>query len=152
MTRRTALRHEFVEYVPEKLDDGVLYVSLRFATVVHRCCCGCGCEVVTPLSPAAWQATFDGETVSLHPSIGNWGFACQSHYWIRNDRVRWTSRWSEGRIAAARDVDRELAEEHMASRETAPDQEANRPAPEPLPRSNDPVPGLVRRMLRRWFT
>ena len=31
------LRYEFVDYVPKELDDGVLYVSIRFGTVVHRC-------------------------------------------------------------------------------------------------------------------
>jgi hypothetical protein len=35
MTRRTALAHEFVEYMPDQLKDGVLYVSIPFATVAH---------------------------------------------------------------------------------------------------------------------
>jgi hypothetical protein len=49
-----------------------IYISIRFATVGHKCCCGCGREVITPLSPTDWSLTSDGETVSLHPSIGNW--------------------------------------------------------------------------------
>ena len=52
------LRHEFVDYIPEQLDEGVLYVSIRFGTVVHRCACGCGDEVVTPLGPAEWRLTY----------------------------------------------------------------------------------------------
>lgn len=94
--RHTSLTHEFVEYVPAVLVEGVLYVSLRFATVVHLCPCGCGNKVVTPLSPADWHLLFDGEVVSLTPSIGNWSLPCKSHYWIRLDRVRWvrvTPRW-----------------------------------------------------------
>lgn len=94
--RHASLTHEFVEYVPAVLAEGVLYVSLRFATVVHLCPCGCGNKVVTPLSPADWQLLFDGEAVSLTPSIGNWSLPCQSHYWIRLDRVRWVraaTRW-----------------------------------------------------------
>ena len=87
--RHASLTHEFVEYVPAVLAEGVLYVSLRFATVVHLCPCGCGNKVVTPLSPADWQLLFDGEAVSLTPSIGNWSLPCQSHYWIRLDQVRW---------------------------------------------------------------
>lgn len=87
--RQTSLAHEFVDYVPAVLAEGVLYVSLRFATVVHLCPCGCGNKVVTPLSPADWQLLFDGEAVSLTPSIGNWSLPCQSHYWIKLDRVRW---------------------------------------------------------------
>ena len=30
---------------------------------------------------------YDGETVSLSPSIGNFQFPCKSHYWIRENRV-----------------------------------------------------------------
>ena len=89
MTRINSLRHEFVSYIPEALDDGVLYVSMPFATVMHRCCCGCGNEVVTPLDPTDWQMTFDGKSVSLSPSIGNWSLSCQCHYWIHRNQVRW---------------------------------------------------------------
>ena len=94
MTRINSLRHEFVSYIPEGLDDGVLYVSIPFTTVMHRCCCGCGNEVVTPLDPTDWQMTFDGKSVSLSPSIGNWGLACQSHYWVYRNQVRWAGRHS----------------------------------------------------------
>ena len=55
------LRHQFVEYIPAHLDEGVLYVSLPFGTVVHRCACGCGEEVVTPLGPAEWRLTYRRE-------------------------------------------------------------------------------------------
>ena len=46
---------EFVDYIPEQLNPGVLYVSMRYATVNHLCCCGCGLEVVTTLSPTDWR-------------------------------------------------------------------------------------------------
>lgn len=100
--REVALTHQWVEYIPNDLEDGVLYVSLSFATVVHKCCCGCGREVVTPLSPTDWRLTFDGETISLFPSIGNWSFPCQSHYWIECNTAQWARRWSKGEIAAGR--------------------------------------------------
>ncbi|MEU4159242.1 DUF6527 family protein [Actinoplanes sp. NPDC026670] len=89
MTRRTVLEHRFVDAAPEHLDDGVVYVSIPYATALHRCACGCGTEVVTPLSPGGWTLLFDGRTVSLQPSIGNGNLTCRSHYWIRNDRVQW---------------------------------------------------------------
>ena len=38
--RQTALRPEFVEFIPEQLEDGVLYISQRYGTAMHRCCCG----------------------------------------------------------------------------------------------------------------
>ncbi|MDQ6883733.1 MAG: DUF6527 family protein [Candidatus Dormibacteraeota bacterium] len=100
------VNHEFVEYIPSELKDGVLYVSVAFATVAHRCCCGCGNEVITPLSPTDWQLTFDGETISLDPSIGNWSFDCKSHYWIRRNMVQWAPRLSQKQIDAGRVKDR----------------------------------------------
>ena len=90
MTRHTSLVHEFVEYVPAELAEGVLYISIPYRTAVHRCACGCGNKVVTPISPADWQLSWDGDTVSLTPSIGNWGFLCRSHYWIKGGRIRWS--------------------------------------------------------------
>nr|WP_284352206.1 DUF6527 family protein [Roseisolibacter agri] len=102
MNRRMRIRHEFVEYVPRSLEEGVLYISIPFATAVHCCCCGCGEEVVTPISPTDWSLTFDGETVSLNPSIGNWSFACESHYWIRRNGVQWAESWTAGQIAEGR--------------------------------------------------
>ena len=96
------LRNEFVDHIPEQLDDGVLYVSMRFGTVVHRCACGCGEEVVTPLGPVEWRLTYDGRTVSLEPSIGNWSFPCRSHYWIDKGIVRWARGFSEAEVALVR--------------------------------------------------
>jgi Family of unknown function (DUF6527) len=106
--RQHALTQKFVESAPTKLEEGVLYVSMTYATVLHKCCCGCGNEVVTLLSPADWRLTFDGETISLHPSVGNWGLSCQSHYWIDRNKVRWGKPWSPGEIAAGRAGDQRL--------------------------------------------
>jgi hypothetical protein len=85
--------HKFVEFIPERLEPGVIYVSLRFALVSHHCACGCGEEVVTPLSPKDWQLIFNGETISLYPSIGNWKFECRSHYWVDQNRITWAPKW-----------------------------------------------------------
>lgn len=89
------LRHKFVNQIPEKLEEGVIYVSIPFETVIHKCCCGCGKEVVTPLSPKDWSLTFDGETITLDPSIGNWNFQCKSHYFIRKNKVIWARQYSK---------------------------------------------------------
>src|ERR1035437_6722515 len=94
------VQHEFIEFIPDQLNELTIYVSIRYATVSHLCCCGCGNRVVTPLTPTDWKLIFDGKTVSLDPSIGNWSFECQSHYWITNNRVRWAARWSPEEIAA----------------------------------------------------
>ncbi len=98
MSRRTALEHEFVHHIPENLADGVLYVSVTFATALHKCCCGCGSDVVTPLTPDDWSMIFDGESISLRPSIGNRSFECQSHYYIRRDKVAWLRSFAETKL------------------------------------------------------
>jgi hypothetical protein len=113
MKRQTALTHEFVEYMPDQLKDGILYISIPFATVAHKCCCGCGHEVVTPLSPTDWKLIFDGQSISLDPSIGNWSFPCKSHYWVRNGKIRWSTRWTQEEIDAGRAADRIAKQEYF---------------------------------------
>lgn len=107
------LRHEFVEFIPDKLEEGIIYVSIALGTASHKCVCGCGNEVVTPITPTDWELTYDGESVSLDPSIGNWSFPCQSHYWITRDRASWAPRWSEKKIAAGRAHDRVAKQEYF---------------------------------------
>lgn len=99
------LQHKFVETLPRPLEDGILYVSIRFRIVSHNCCCGCGNEVVTNISPRGWQLTYDGESISLHPSIGNWDFPCRSHYWIVRNNVQWARTWSEEEIKKVRELE-----------------------------------------------
>jgi hypothetical protein len=106
MRREVTLTHEFVDYIPEKLDEGKLYVSMKYRTVGHKCCCGCGNEVFTPLGPIDWRLTFDGECVSLFPSIGNWSLPCKSHYWIDCGKAKWAARWTQRQIDAGRARDR----------------------------------------------
>ncbi|WP_074129924.1 DUF6527 family protein [Bradyrhizobium sp. NAS96.2] len=102
MRSSISISHEFVDFIPDELADRVIYVSIPYATAAHRCFCGCGSKVVTPISRQGWSVTFDGETVSLHPSIGNYGLQCQSHYFVRNDRVVWARAMSQEEIDADR--------------------------------------------------
>lgn len=90
-----SFQHKFVELIPDKTEDGILYISMNYCTAVHRCVCGCGNEVVTPLSPTGWQLKFNGKNVTLFPSIGNWNLECKSHYWIINNKVRIAKSWLE---------------------------------------------------------
>lgn len=96
------LSHKFVEHIPEKLEESVIYISIEYSTAIHKCCCGCGKEVVTPLSPNDWKLIFDGKTVSLYPSIGNWSFECQSHYFIINNKVKWAPKLTKRQIKRGR--------------------------------------------------
>ena len=100
------ITHKFVDLIPDELEPEVLYVSLDYATVTHLCFCGCGQEVVTPLSPTDWKLTFDGVSISLSPSIGNWSFPCRSHYWIRSGRILWAENLSDEEIAVGRELDK----------------------------------------------
>lgn len=103
--RQTRLKPQFVEFVPDQLDDGVLYISERFRTCSHKCCCGCGDEVVLPLSPAEWQLSRDGDFVSLWPSVGNWDYPCRSHYVIRRNQVRWAASMTAHQIRRVKQRD-----------------------------------------------
>lgn len=116
MKRPFKIRHEFVEFIPKAREAGVIYVSIPYATAVHDCFCGCGTKVVTPISPVGWQLTFDGESVSLSPSVGNWSFVCRSHYFIRKDTVVWAEGMSEDAIAWGRVRDKAAREGHFDGR------------------------------------
>lgn len=90
-------QHRFVEFIPESIEEGIIYISIKYRSSVHNCPCGCGSKVVTPISPSGWQIVFDGKTISLNPSIGNWNFNCKSHYWITKSKVRWARKWKLGK-------------------------------------------------------
>ncbi|HKY16284.1 MAG TPA: DUF6527 family protein [Microthrixaceae bacterium] len=102
MTAAAFLTPTFVEFVPAVLEDGVMYISIEYKTSSHLCACGCGRRVVTPLSPLDWSLEYDGESVSLNPSIGNWDFACQSHYIVHRGAIHWAAAWSQDQIERGR--------------------------------------------------
>lgn len=102
------MRPEFVETFPSELQAAIFYVSVEFNTCAHLCACGCGQEVITPLSPVQWSFTYNGQDISLRPSVGNWSLPCQSHYVIDNGRVRRAKQYSQAAIA------RNRAQDHLA--------------------------------------
>jgi hypothetical protein len=112
----TVLKHEFVQFIPDELEQGTVYVSTRFATASHLCLCGCGNKVVTPIRPTDWILIFDGKTISLQPSIGNWSFPCQSHYWITNNRIKWAAKWSKEQIERGRTDDTHMKQRYFSGR------------------------------------
>ncbi len=100
------IRPKYVEFIPERLEEGVLYISELYHTAVHKCCCGCGHEVVTPLSPAEWSVKCNNGRVSLWPSIGNWSYPCRSHYVIRDNCVLKAKTMTERQIQRVKANDR----------------------------------------------
>jgi hypothetical protein len=105
-------------------------------TVVHLCCCGCRREVVTPLSPTDWKLIFDGMSISLYPSIGNWTFPCRSHYWIQCDRAQWAEDWTQEEIEVGRTADT-LAKARYFEREAG---KPEPPAPAPKVKAERTTP------------
>ena len=144
--KRASIQHEFVEDIPEQLEDGVLYISIRYRTASHLCACGCGDRVVTPIKPPKWHLTFDGDTVSLSPSVGNWQQPCRSHYWIRNNQVDWAKPWTDKHIAAGRAEDRSDLRDYYAGRRR---QQAGAPPKEPRKTLAGRVFDTIRRLMGR---
>jgi hypothetical protein len=100
--RINAIRPVYVDSFPKVLEDGVLYISRPFKTACHRCCCGCGTKIVTPLRPTEYRFTDVGGKVSLFPSVGNWNHPCRSHYVIRNGLVTQAGAMRQEEIDAGR--------------------------------------------------
>lgn len=103
--KQTTISPQFVELMPSQLQEGVLYISEKYSTAIHKCCCGCGLKVVTPLSPSKWSLHKDSNLVTLHPSIGNWNSPCKAHYWIRRNRVEWAGSMNKQQIRRVQERD-----------------------------------------------
>ena len=81
---------EFVDYIPNQLEEGILYVCIKYNIVAHSCMCGCGEEIFTPISNVqGWNLLYDGKNASLSPSVGNEAYPCKSHYFLKNGVVKW---------------------------------------------------------------
>lgn len=85
----TNITPEFVQYIPEEVKEGVLYISIEYDTATHKCCCGCGHEVSTPIDSNGWTLLSENGKVSLSPSIGNFQLPCKTHYFIVQNQVIW---------------------------------------------------------------
>ena len=114
--KQVALSYEFVDEIPATLEEGRLYLSIRYRTAAHLCACGCGAKVVSPIKPPKWHLTFDGEAVSLWPSIGSWQLPCRSHYWIRCNQIVWAKPWTEKQIREGRAEDAEDLRQYYSER------------------------------------
>lgn len=97
---------KFIDRVPSTIEEGIIYISTSVNTAVHLCPCGCKTEIVTPIDPSEWRITYDGETISLYPSVGVWGAKCKSHYWIKKNQVEWSRMYSDREIEEVRASER----------------------------------------------
>lgn len=144
------LQHKFVDSLPEVLEEKTLYVCMEFTTAAHKCVCGCGREVVTPFSPTDWKMIYDGKTVTLHPSVGNWSFPCRSHYWIRRNRVEWAPAWSEEEIKMGHMRDRRAKEIYFGSIHDLVNIEASEDAAPTAAGESTQKSGIWRKLLK-WL-
>jgi hypothetical protein len=89
-----------VEFLPSDLEEGILYVSKKYAVAGHLCPCGCRSKIITPLGRNEWRYSEKKALPTLYPSIGNWQLPCRSHYWITNGAVEWSYNWNQEKIDA----------------------------------------------------
>lgn len=140
--RSERLEPRFVDAIPEKIEPGYLYVSIRFRTAQHLCACGCDSRIVTPIKPAKYSLSYDGESVSLWPSVGNWQKPCKSHYVIRASRVVWYPEWTDRQIARGRARDEAELRDFYKSR---------RDPGMPPDSDGDALLGTLRARIAGWF-
>ena len=79
-------------YMPEIMEEGILYISNRFKLAIHLCACGCKQKTVTPIHDKTdWTLTEAEDKVTLRPSIGNWAGQSpyHAHYYITNNKIEW---------------------------------------------------------------
>jgi hypothetical protein len=109
------LKPQYVEQLPDEMKEGVFYICEAFDLTAHKCCCGCGEDVYNKLGPAKWRLTKmpDG-SVSLDPSVGNWKYACKSHYWISKNRVIDAGMMSARAIEAVQQRDRRDRDKYIS--------------------------------------
>ncbi len=86
---------EFVKFIPEEIKENTLYFSEEFATLIHKCPCGCGEKVVITVKTGkyckegwekGWELEINDNKISLSPSLLN-RFKCKSHYFIKNSEI-----------------------------------------------------------------
>ena len=107
----------WVEDMPEAMEPSKVYISPKHALTEHLCACGCEAEVSLPLACSEWKIIYDGDTVSIRPSIGNWRLPCRSHYVIRKNKTVWCASWTVEEIAAGRKEDRLERQRDMRKRQ-----------------------------------
>jgi len=118
--KQAHFRLRMVDALPELLQGGVLYVTREQDLAAHLCACGCAHEVITPLSSTDWTLVLYRDGASLLPSIGNWAFACRSHYFIRCGRVVWAEDMSDSTVLRGRKFDRARKNRYYASQTSSP--------------------------------
>ncbi len=90
MQKITEIKPVFIDEIPKDLEEGNIYISRKYHTAVHLCCCGCKGLVITPFMPNFWTMMEKDDKISLTPSIGNWSGEdpYHAHYYITNNQIQ----------------------------------------------------------------
>ena len=85
---------EFVDEIPEQIQEGILYISFKYGIGVHLCACGCKGKTVTDLQPIwkkGWILKNNQGKITLRPSIGNFNGETpyHAHYYITEGKIEW---------------------------------------------------------------
>ena len=78
--------------LPEKIEEGVLYISNQFGVSCHLCPCGCCTEINIPLRPTwhhGWNILREYDKVTLSPSLLNTSCPNKAHYFIVKNEIHW---------------------------------------------------------------
>lgn len=99
MDEFTEVRHVSELEIDEKTAlpvvlDGVFYIEDSTPYMAYKCPCGCGnVSMLTRnrdgYSGQCWRLEEREGKVSLSPSVLSSGFACKSHYFIRDNKIIW---------------------------------------------------------------
>lgn len=80
---------EFVEFIPEKLEEKIFYISKEYGVMCHLCLCGCGNKTCIPVGDIQterdWQMIENNGMVTFKPSLLHSQLDCKSHYIITNN-------------------------------------------------------------------
>jgi hypothetical protein len=87
----TELKPVFCDHIPEKKEEGVLYISEKYRVAIHLCACGCGIQSVTPITKDGWTMRNNEGKITLRPSIGNFmgENPYHAHYYITENKIDW---------------------------------------------------------------
>lgn len=144
-------KQEMVDSIPEVLSAHTLYVTADQDVAAHLCACGCGREVITPLSPTDWSVSFGRGGATVLPSIGNWAFPCRSHYFIRNGTVDWELGMSDKAIEQGRRRDKARKQKYYEQQAAVPSA-ASAPPPKATPTPQELTAGAsLGQKLRTWW-
>lgn len=136
-------KSEVVGSIPEVLQANTLYVTTDGDVAGHLCACGCGREVVTPLTPTDWSITISRRGATLFPSIGNWAFPCRSHYFIWDGAIVWARDMSAEAIEQGRRRDKARKQDYYEKLNSQPKSKIEPPPPQ--------YQSMIQR-LRAWWS